>query len=116
MVEYHLLHVGLFVAATLVFVPWFGLIGYGVAELATFFAFALIHLRVKNLFSVSYRRPLPWLIGFAPALFMLFVPSAWGLLLVVPAVVVLLAPRQRKQLLEYGSYFRLRPRSEGTAS
>ena len=112
---FHAAHVALFATANLVLVPWLGLIGFGIAEIVAFLAYAISHWYVRKLFRPSYRRVLPWLLAFIPGLFALTVPRPWGLILCVPALVVLLAPRQRNQLKEYTSYFRLRLRGEGAS-
>ena len=100
----HVVHIVLFTAGTLAFVPSMGIIGYGFGELVAMAGYIVVHLQVARVFPFSYRGVQAWLVGFIPPLFGVFLPLPWNLLLLLPLVVVVLWPRQRHQLREYLAY------------
>lgn len=97
-------HVVIFAGAALLLVPWLGLPGYGLAEVAAFASYLIIHLYVSKLFSVSYKKAQPWLLAFVPPLFVPLVEWPWGLVLCVSSTVVVLSATARSQIGEYWSY------------
>jgi PST family polysaccharide transporter len=101
---FNVVHVTLFAGAALLFVPWFGLQGYGLAEVAALGSYVVIHIYVARLFEFSYERSLPWLLAFVPPLFVPLVGLPWGLGLCVCTVVAALSGTARSQLSEYWKY------------
>ncbi len=85
-------------------------IGYGVGEVCSYLALIFLYRSVRG-FEIDYRRLGPWLVGFLPPLAAPFVPLPWRLLLLVPLVVVIALPRQRRELGDYVGSLRgaLRP-------
>jgi O-antigen/teichoic acid export membrane protein len=98
-------HIVLFVGGSLILVPRLGLLGYGLAEVIGLASYAVIHAQVTKIFSFSYARSLPWLVGFAPSFFAPFLTYPWFLVAWFLAVVTTLLPRQRQQIREYMGYF-----------
>jgi O-antigen/teichoic acid export membrane protein len=95
---YHLLHVLLFGGAAMVFLPRFGFIGYGWAELAAIGSYAVIHhFLVKSVGTPNYTLPVIWWAAFGAALFVY--QLGWWVALGIPIVVVL--PATHKKLKEY---------------
>lgn len=110
---FHLVHIVLFAAAGLLFIPRLGLVGYGVAELVACLSYAVLHSQLRRLFSVSYRAVLPWLLALAPACFAALVPWPWTPLLAVPVVVLLSMRGPRNLLTRYGRQTLARGQSHG---
>jgi O-antigen/teichoic acid export membrane protein len=104
----NIVHIVLFAGGSLILVPRLGLLGYGLGEVIALASYAVIHAQVTKLFSFSYGRSLPWLLGFAPAFFAPFLTYPWFFMLWFFAVTVLLLPKQRRQIKEYMGYFRWR--------
>jgi O-antigen/teichoic acid export membrane protein len=75
--------------------------GYGIAEVVALAAYAVVHVAVTRVVPVGYRGIVPWLVAFAPPLFVVFVPLELAPLLFVPLVAVLLWPAQRRTIRGY---------------
>ena len=105
-------YVALFVAAALVLVPRFELRGYGLAEVVALLSYVVIHLFVARTFDFSYARAWPWLLAFAPPLFVPLVGLPWGLLLWSGLLAAALSGGARSQVREYWSLVRKRRGSE----
>ncbi len=99
-------HVVLLAAAAAWLVPVLGLVGWGVAEIVAMLGYVVIHLYVRRLFAIDYRRALLWLVAFSPPLFASAAPGLLGLALWIPAVVVPFTPPARRQLGEYWAQLR----------
>lgn len=67
----YLTHVALLGVGTHLLLPRVGIAGYGWAELLACIAYFLIHTGLSQVVAISYRRILPWLAFFLPALFIL---------------------------------------------
>ncbi len=103
---FHVAYVLLFVGGNLFLVPRFGLLGYGLGVVIALTSYTVVHAQVFRLFSFSYARALPWLLGFVPPLFAAFVAFPWSLTLWLPVGLVALLPQQRRQIAEYAGYLR----------
>ena len=101
---FNAVHVALFAGAALLFVPWLGLQGYGLAEVAALGSYVVVHIFVARLFTFSYERSWPWLLAFVPPLFVPLVGLPWGLGLCVCTVVAALSGTARSQVSEYWKY------------
>src|SRR5205085_6552089 len=97
----HALHIFLFSGAALLFVPAYGIVGFGFAELVAFGAWILLDFQVRAVFRVSYREAIPWVAAFTPPLFSLYAPAIWRIALWVPLVVIAARVRQRDQVRGY---------------
>jgi O-antigen/teichoic acid export membrane protein len=97
----HIVHIVLFAGGSLILVPRLGLVGYGLAEVVAMASYVVIHVQVFRIFSFSYARALPWLLGFAPAFFVPFLTYPWYLISWLLALVATLLPKQRRQISEY---------------
>ena len=103
---FHAVHIVLFAGAALVLVDKLGLLGYGVAEVVALASYAVIHLYVSRLFAFGYKRARPWLLAFAPPLFVSLAGAPWGLGLWAFTLGAGLSKPARVQLGEYWSYLR----------
>ena len=101
-------HIVLFAGGSLILVPRLGLLGYGLAEAIGLASYAVMHVQLTKIFSFSYARSLPWLLGFAPSFFAPFLAYPWFLILWLFAAVATLLPKQRQQIRQYMGYFRWR--------
>jgi O-antigen/teichoic acid export membrane protein len=102
----NVLHIVLFASGSLILVPRLGLLGYGLGEMIALVSYAVIHAQVAKMFSFSYARSLPWLLGFAPSFFAPFLTYPWFLITWLFALIVTLLPKQRQQIREYMGHFR----------
>jgi O-antigen/teichoic acid export membrane protein len=105
----HALHLTLFAGGAALCVWRFGVVGFGYGELIALAAYVLLDRKVRELFPVSYRDALPWVLGFTPPLFALYVPPLAVPLLWLPLVAIAVRRRQREQIRGYVSYLRKRP-------
>lgn len=105
-VPVHVLHLALFAGGAAVCVWRFGVVGFGYGELIALAAYVLLDRKVRDLFAVSYRHALPWVLAFTPPLFALYVPAPAVPLLWLPLVVIASQRRQREQIRGYFSYVR----------
>jgi PST family polysaccharide transporter len=105
----HALHLTLFASGAALCVWRFGVVGFGYGELIALGAYVLLDRKVRELFPVSYRDALPWVLGFTPPLFALYVPPLAVPLLWLPLVAIAVRRRQREQIRGYVSYLRKRP-------
>lgn len=105
---FHVVHVALLAGGVLLFLPRFGLLGYGLAEVLALLSYAVIHLQVGRLFCYSYVRAVPWLISFLPPLFATIFNLPSGFLLWVPLLIVLTIPGPRQSLTEYTRVIRIK--------
>jgi PST family polysaccharide transporter len=105
----HALHLTLFAGGAALCVWRFGVVGFGYGELIALAAYVLLDRKVRELFPVSYRDALPWVVGFTPPLFALYVPPLAVPLLWLPLVAIAVRRRQREQIRGYVSYLRRRP-------
>lgn len=95
-----------FGAACAILIPHVGLVGYGLAEIVALSSYFILDVQTRKLFSVSYDRVFPWLVGFVPALFTGLLPTPWQPVLLVPLVLISLFPQQRQQIHDYFKIFR----------
>jgi len=74
-------HVAILVAGTAIFVPSFGIVGYGWAELVACIPYAILHRGLQPGLRVSLRATMPWLAAFVSALLgsLLADPVRWML-------------------------------------
>ncbi len=98
---FHILHIILFAGSAFLFLPCFGLPGYGLAELAALLSYAMIHFQVNRIFTLSYTKAAPWLISFLPPLFMTIFTIPFGFFLWTPLLLVLSIPDVRRELAGY---------------
>ena len=108
---FHLVHITLFAGAAFVLVRWFGLIGYGYAEVVALLSYWVIHVQVLKLLRPSYGSAAPWLGAYIPPLFAPLVDPAWVPLLWLPFMVVVLLPRSRRQIRGYAAEILYRRRA-----
>lgn len=96
--SFHLAHVALFVAGALIFVPTYGVRGYGFAELVAIPAYVVVHGWVsKDVGSPAYRHAFIWFVCTAvPLAFIRAIPA-----LAVLAFVPILWPSTRARMVEY---------------
>ena len=105
---FHSAHVALFAGVALLLVPQLGIIGYGLAEIAAFGSYLILHLYLIRLFRFEYERTWPWLLAFVPALFFPLVGVPWGLILWVFPLVMVFSNPARAQVREYWQHIRKR--------
>lgn len=91
----------LFVVAALILVPTLGLVGYGLASVATLLAFPSSDREVRRVVPADYGASVPWIVAFIPPLFAITVGLPLGLLLWLPTAVALATPSARRQLHDY---------------
>lgn len=90
------------VCGSLVLVPLTGIIGYGLAAVASLINYAAGAAAVRRLlFQVKYGDLTVTAVAFVPPLFAPLVPAAGRLALVVPALFILALPRARSRLRVY---------------
>lgn len=87
---FHLAHIAVLAAAAWVMVPRFGMLGYGLAEIAALVTYALLHFRTRAaLGRLDLGLGLVWIAGFALPLFVdRLGPIVWAgpaLVLILPA-------------------------------
>jgi asparagine N-glycosylation enzyme membrane subunit Stt3 len=70
--------------ASLIFVRWLGVLGFGVATLVALADLIYTDRRVRRIAPFSYRRMLPFAVMLVPLVLFPVVPVAWSALLVVP--------------------------------
>lgn len=104
---FHGVYVLLFAGGALLLVPRLGLLGFGLGQVIAAASHLVLHARVYRLFSFSYARALPWLLGFAPPLFAVFLPFPQWLALWLPIGMVAMLPKQRQQIAGYLGDLRL---------
>ena len=106
---FHIVHIVLFAGTALLLVDRVGLLGYGLAELVALAGYPVIHFFAIRLFAFNYNRAIPWLVAFAPPLFLPLTGLPWGLGLWVFALgVLLLSEGAHSQIKEYWLYLRKR--------
>lgn len=90
---FHLTHVGVLAAAAWMLVPRYGMLGYGLAEIAALVPYALLHARAQAaLGRLDLGLGLVWVGGFALPLFADFLgPATWA----GPALVLMLPATRR---------------------
>ncbi|MFA4886188.1 MAG: oligosaccharide flippase family protein [Desulfotomaculaceae bacterium] len=98
---FHVLHIILFAGGAFLFLPRFGLLGYGLAEILALFSYIIIHFQVKRIFLLSYMKVLPWLISFLPSLFTSIFVLPSGFFLLIPLLIVLFVPAFNRELARY---------------
>lgn len=103
---FHLAHIMLFAGGAFLFVPFFGIPGYGLAEVLALLSYTVIYFQVERLFHLSYLKSLPWLIAFSPPLFTTITTFPSGLFLWMPFLGVILASGPQKSFLEYKKIFK----------
>jgi hypothetical protein len=75
-----------------------GVQGYGWADVASVATALIVHRAVAKRLQFSYRAAMPWLVAFAPPLFVHQVGMPVGLLLWLPAMAVVVTPWGRREL------------------
>lgn len=91
----------LFVLAALVLVPALGIIGYGIASVATLLAFPFSDREIRNVVPADYGRVAPWVCAFIPPLFAATAGLPLGMLLWLPAAAAMASSSARRQLSDY---------------
>lgn len=99
--KFHALHIVLFGGAALLLVPWVGIVGYGIAELATVPAYWLVHKAISARLDVRYGQVLPWIVSLGLAIVSPLIALPWAVLLWLPFVVVATTPENRQMLIQY---------------
>lgn len=107
---FHMTHILLFAGGALFFLPRFGLLGYGLAELAALLGYIVIHLQLRSLFRLSYKGVVAWLASFLPLFFTSSLGWPSGIFLGLPLCVVLALPGSRNDLLKYAGDIKMRVR------
>jgi O-antigen/teichoic acid export membrane protein len=86
---FHAVHIVLFAGTAWLLVPHYGLVGYGIAELAALLSYAVLALRThKHIGQPHYALPLAWCMATSSALF--YVQLGWWAL--APTISVLCLP------------------------
>ncbi|XID92842.1 oligosaccharide flippase family protein [Paenibacillaceae bacterium WGS1546] len=114
--KFNLLHVGVLAAATMLFVPAFGLYGYAWAEMAALFTYFAIHRAVGQSLKLDYRAPFFYTVLCVPAMFAPLVPFPWALLLLLPLVLFVALRKPRHQIADYAKLLLKRNKTVGAAS
>ncbi len=99
----NLLRLLLWAVAALALVPALGLIGYGIASVATLLAFPFSDHEVRKVVPADYGPVIPWAVAFIPPLFVVTLGLPLGLLLWLPAAAAIAMPSARLQLTDYGA-------------
>jgi O-antigen/teichoic acid export membrane protein len=95
---FHVVHLVLFIGASLLFLPQVQLIGYGWAEVVAILSYGIVHYFVlKWVGQPDYGLPIVWWLGFSMALFVYQI--GWWAGLGVGAIALL--PSTHKKLKEY---------------
>jgi len=81
--------------------PLVGVQAFGIALLASQLGCFLLDREVRRVFDYRFRRAVPWLMAFIPPVFVPFVGLPLGLLLWLPAALVVMAPLPRTTLAAY---------------
>lgn len=89
-----------FVAVLAATVPSLGVDGYGIATLAALADLVVIDLMTRREVSFGYRAMAPVAVALVPPVLAPLLPMGLGLLTVVPALVMLALPSQRRHLVE----------------
>lgn len=105
---FHLGHIFLFASGAVIFVPKFGIMGYGLAEVIAILSYIIIHSRLGKHIVASYKMVIPWMFAFIPILFISLFRFPLAIIMVLPLIGVLIKPGTVDQLLEYIKYFRRR--------
>ena len=94
---FHSVHIALFVGSAVLLVPQYGLMGYGLAEIAALLSYGVIHLYlVRELGKPAYLLPMIWWLAFGLALFVYQI--GWWASLGIVVVISLPATRDRLSL------------------
>jgi PST family polysaccharide transporter len=109
---FHLVMIVVFFGSASLLVPRYGLVGYGLSEVAAFSSYWVVHRAARRVTRVSYRSVVPWLAAFGPPLFAPLVPGLWRAVLCLSLLLIVLSPARRRELLGYVRYIR-RLRSTG---
>jgi len=80
----YILHVCILVVATVAFLPYFGLAGYGCAELAACGAYRILHTGLGSVIRVSYNRLAPLVLILLLPPFALLVAKRWTIVFWLP--------------------------------
>jgi O-antigen/teichoic acid export membrane protein len=95
---FHLIHIGLFIGAALLFVPHYGVIGYGFAEIMALLSYIIIHYSLRQeVGTPDYGLPSIWWFAFALALFV----HQFGWWLAIGIIAVLCLPLTHHRLGQY---------------
>jgi PST family polysaccharide transporter len=97
-VALRLLQLLFLVAAALVLVPRYGIVGYGMSEAVRLVAFVAVDRSLRPVFVPSYRRVLPWLAAWLPPLACPWVDARYWPLLFAGVVVVVATPAGRRDV------------------
>lgn len=105
--QFHLLHVGLFAAGTCLFVPRFGLVGYGWGELIALLSYPLIHYFLKNAIGApEYTSALVWCSISVAMLIATALPEPFQVLALFFPLLPFAFPAQRELFGEYARILR----------
>jgi PST family polysaccharide transporter len=99
-------HLVLLFGGALVFMPRYGLKGYGLAEVVAIAANVLLIHSVAREVTISYRAAIRWAVAFVSPLCAQFVPMPWAPLLYLPLILPLLDGPTRRQLRSYAHLIR----------
>lgn len=102
---FHMVHVIIFFISSIIFVPLLGVAGYGWAEVAAFLGYIVIHYKLSKHMKASYKKAVPWIIGFIPLLFVNFANNIFVILLMfLPLLMVIINKNSRYAVLKYKNY------------
>jgi O-antigen/teichoic acid export membrane protein len=87
-------------------VPLLGVSGFGIALLGSQAGLLLLDREVRRVFDYRFRPALAWLVALGPPLFLPVVGWPLGILLLLPILLVSLAPLPRAQLAHYAGTLR----------
>ena len=100
---FHLTHVLLFISTSFFMVNRFGLIGYGLGEIAAVFSYPVMHfLFSKYVGRIDQSMPRIWCIALSMALFWKY----FGVISFIPLIMTLIWPKTMRSLKKYGGYLR----------
>jgi PST family polysaccharide transporter len=80
----YMLHVCILIVASMALSPYFGLAGYGCAELAACGAYRILHTGLGSVIPVSYNRLAPFVLALLLPPFALLVPNRWTIVFWLP--------------------------------
>jgi O-antigen/teichoic acid export membrane protein len=97
--RFNAVYVAVLSASAALFVQWWGVRGYGAAEVTAIATYYLLHRATNAVVPVSYARAMPWITAFAPMMLFDELPVVIRPLLFVPAVAIFAMERTRADLV-----------------
>ncbi len=104
---FHAAHIILFVGGALLFIPRWGLLGYGLAEVLALVGYLVIYRQVEHLLCPSYRSVVPWLLAFLPPLWAAKIIMPIGLLFWIPLLIVVAVIKPGKKIIGYMKFAKM---------